>query len=299
MKQQKSFTLIEILVVIVVIGVLSAFILVGMSSITNNANIARSQAFVNSLNNALLLSMVSQWKLDGNLNDSWGTNIGVWNGVAGGNNTAINYRSSSECVSGQCLDFDGTDDYVDYGDILRPSRTSNRTFSFWVNPRVITGIVYGTGNLWQSASGYSEFALASSTTINISYDLLNSPYRTTFNCVIDQSKWNYFTVSFDSVSDSANVIISLYKNGNFIASQTLARRTSGGYNVAFILGAVSSAADNHKVSFLNGQIDDFRVYDALVSSYKIRQNYYLGLNNLLLNNNICVTEYTNWLAEAK
>jgi prepilin-type N-terminal cleavage/methylation domain-containing protein len=42
----KSFTLIEILVVIVVIGVLSAFILVGMSSITSSANIAKSQAFL-------------------------------------------------------------------------------------------------------------------------------------------------------------------------------------------------------------------------------------------------------------
>ena len=105
MKQKKSFTLIEILVVIVVIGILSAFILVGMSSISSKANIARSQAFANSLDNALLLSRTSQWKLDGNINDSWGINTGTWYGATGGNNLAVNYRSSSECVSGQCLDF--------------------------------------------------------------------------------------------------------------------------------------------------------------------------------------------------
>jgi len=51
MKQEKSFTLIEILVVIVVTGILSSFVLVGMSSITNDARIAKVKAFANSVRN--------------------------------------------------------------------------------------------------------------------------------------------------------------------------------------------------------------------------------------------------------
>jgi len=55
----KSFTLIEILVVIVVIGILSAFVLVGMSSITSSANIAKVQAFINSMDNAIIRKSIS------------------------------------------------------------------------------------------------------------------------------------------------------------------------------------------------------------------------------------------------
>ncbi len=77
----KSFTLIEILVVIVVIGVLSAFILVGMSSISSKANIAKSQVFINSIDNSLLTSRVAYWKLDEGAgtttSDSWGVSLGT------------------------------------------------------------------------------------------------------------------------------------------------------------------------------------------------------------------------------
>jgi len=295
----KSFTLIEILVVIVVVGIISAFILVGVSSISNKANVAKGQAFVDSLDNALLMSRISNWKLDENTNDSWGTNTGTWYGAGGGSNLSVNYKSSSDCVSNQCLDFDGTDDYVDYGDILRPSRNNNRTYSFWMNPRSFSGIIFGSGNMWQSAGGYSKFHVISSTEIQISYDILNSPYRVTFNCPVDRFKWNYFTVSFDSISSSSNVTIKLYKNGSFISSSTQARRTSAGYNIAFIIGAVNNDSDDHKIWFFNGQIDDFRVYDSLVSSQKIRENYFSGFNNLYENKELTKIEYHKRIGELK
>jgi len=75
MKMSNSFTLIEILVVIVIIGILSAFILVGMSSITNSANIAKGKAFADSTRNSLLGNLKAEIKLDEgtgqNIGDSW------------------------------------------------------------------------------------------------------------------------------------------------------------------------------------------------------------------------------------
>jgi prepilin-type N-terminal cleavage/methylation domain-containing protein len=289
---KQAFTLIELLVVIAIIGILSGLIVVSMSGATQKATIAKAQVFSNSLRNSLMINMISEWKLDSNINDSWAASNGTWNGSGAGNNLTINYRPSSECVFDQCLDFDGTDDYVDFGDILRPSRTNNRTFSFWVNPRNIGGMVFSTGNGYQSAGGYSEFILATASTITVSYDILNSPYRATFNVGADTSKWNYFTVSFDSVTDLANVTIKLYKNGNYINSATLARRTSNGFNLSFLFGAMSSAADNHKTTFFNGQIDDFRVYDALIPTSQIKEQYYIGLNSLLSSGQIDSKEYT-------
>ncbi|MFA6374227.1 MAG: prepilin-type N-terminal cleavage/methylation domain-containing protein, partial [Candidatus Paceibacterota bacterium] len=61
----KSFTLIEILVVIVIVGIISAFIIISMAGISSKANIAKGQTFSNSLKNALMLNMIAQYELDG------------------------------------------------------------------------------------------------------------------------------------------------------------------------------------------------------------------------------------------
>jgi hypothetical protein len=85
-----------------------------MGSIAASANIAKSQAFINSMNNSLLLARVSQWKLDEAVgsttaNDSWGTNTGTLSGTA-----PLAQFQTSGCVSNNCLLFDGND-YVTCG----------------------------------------------------------------------------------------------------------------------------------------------------------------------------------------
>jgi prepilin-type N-terminal cleavage/methylation domain-containing protein len=65
-----AFTLIELLVVIAIIGILSALIIVGMSSTTQKATIAKAQVFSNSLRNSLMNNLISEWKFNGSgLND--------------------------------------------------------------------------------------------------------------------------------------------------------------------------------------------------------------------------------------
>ncbi|HNP79684.1 MAG TPA: prepilin-type N-terminal cleavage/methylation domain-containing protein, partial [Candidatus Pacearchaeota archaeon] len=119
----KSFTLIEILVVIVVIGILSAFVLVGMNSITTSANITKGKAFLNSLDNSLLLSRKSEWNfnnLTGTIGqdisnaanfvtDNWSSNHGTASGTP-------NLEEGSSCVTGKCLSFNGSTDYVSISD---------------------------------------------------------------------------------------------------------------------------------------------------------------------------------------
>ena len=132
----RAFTLIELLVVIAIIGILSGLIITTMSGATESARIAKLKVYSNSVRDSLGANLVSEWKFDegiGNvINDSWGINTGTWTGPLAPN-TSPNFRPQSECISGQCLAFDGADDFVS---IINNSslwtKTNNQTNSFWV-----------------------------------------------------------------------------------------------------------------------------------------------------------------------
>jgi len=63
-KVKQSFTLIEILVVIVIIGILSSFIFFTINDSVEKAQITKSKMFAESIRNNLLLNLVSEWKFD-------------------------------------------------------------------------------------------------------------------------------------------------------------------------------------------------------------------------------------------
>ena len=124
----KSFTLIELLVVIVIIGILAGVIIVSTSSSIEKANFAKAQAFSNTVQQELLLNLVSEWTFDeGSAQDSWGNNDGTVYGAIHQN------KASRNCVYGGCYSFDGTDDYISSTNgKLIPNQTIY-TITGWIN----------------------------------------------------------------------------------------------------------------------------------------------------------------------
>ena len=105
MRKQRSFTLIELLVVIVIIGILAGVIIVSTSSSISRANFAKAQAFSNTVQQELLLNLVSEWTFDNESKlgeDTWGNNDGTVHGAI----------KETDCVYGSCMRFNGTDDYI-------------------------------------------------------------------------------------------------------------------------------------------------------------------------------------------
>ena len=158
--KQKSFTLIELLVVIVIIGILAGVIMISTSSSIDKANFAKAQAFSSTVQNELLSNLVSEWTFDNASNigeDTWGNNHGTLYGSAGSQNLP-QLQSTSECVFGTCLKFDGTDDYVDCGNGASLNITNQITISAWVNPVTSAhdgfNIVSKKTN-WQDFNGYN------------------------------------------------------------------------------------------------------------------------------------------------
>jgi prepilin-type N-terminal cleavage/methylation domain-containing protein len=286
---KKSFTLIEILVVIVVIGVLSAFILVGMSSISQKASFAKGQAFINSMDNSLLLARVSQWKFDGPNNsgdatvnevkDSWGVNDGI---VTGHEPTIV----SSGCPSGNCLSFDGSSDYVscntfqylstftlsvwikassdvsDYRTILdKTSSLTNR--NFWLN------LYSGTGRL----------------DLRFSVGGVNGTYSS--GIVLNDNTWHYITATYD------NYYVRFYVDGKISGTPTAQTGEPDNPSVPFYIGNQAGTR------YFNGSIDDVRIYNQAIPTSEIQQNYFIGLNNLYKNRGLTQIEYTQRLTELK
>ncbi len=281
----KSFTLIEILVVIVVIGVLSAFILVGMSSISSSANVAKSKAFANSLRDSLLIDLISEWKLDGNANDSWGSNTGNLIGT-------FVTKTSNECVQDQCLEFNGSNNAItltnidasfqnltlsswlyikgdsasgSYQSIFNQSNDSQHRFSFYIynTDKTPRGWIIGTDGV-SSLSFYATYSLSLNTWYHLAYVL-------------------------------SGVNIKIYINGEKKLDTNLSDSI---YTTTTLRATIGSFVDRASYSF-NGYVDNISFYKKDLSLTEIKQNYYSVLNNSTVKGNIDKEEYNNRLMAIK
>jgi len=280
----KSFTLIEILVVIVIVGILSAFIIVSMAGVSDKATIAKAQAFSNSIKNSLMMSLVSEWRLDDasgtTIQDQWGTNPGTWYGSGGGSYTSPSWRTSSECVSKGCLAFDGTDDYINCGSGTSINITTAITLSAWVkttNSSTVQMI------LEKSPSGTNGYNILSS---NGQFQGRIYPSSIESTVMLSDGVWHHIVMSNQNVINGWN----LYFDGVKIVQQN---------GVAILANAqplyIGMRGGGTSLPF-TGLMDDVRIYNQAIPTSQTQQNYYLGLNKLLLNSSINKEEFAQRLS---
>jgi len=281
-KTKIAFTLIELLVVIAIIGILSGLIVVTMNGVTSKANIAKSQVFSNSLRNALMANLVAEYKLDGNASDGWGGINGTWYGSGGGTNTSANYRPAGECISGQCLNFDGTDDYIGCGTNPSLNITNNLSIEAWVKTtagyKPIAGTWYylNTGDtqgyrLDIHTDGYARLVIYGEGT-----------YLFTSTKKVNDGAWHHIAATFNPSN-----YVKLYVDGAMEqwTSGVPASITSSTHG--FNIGYYYSNGD----SFFVGSIDNVRVFNSTIPTSQVEQSYYSELNNLLISKNITKKEY--------
>jgi prepilin-type N-terminal cleavage/methylation domain-containing protein len=285
----KSFTLIEILVVIVIIGIISGFIIVSMAGVSSKANIAKGQAFSSSLKNSLLMNLVSEYKFEGSTPadspavigdaaDSWGSNNA--NSVAG--NPLV--KEGSSCVSGKCISFDGV------GDVITFSNPANFdldyiTVDVWfkINSFADSGArwIISKPGLWGTIREGWLFAITNATQkMTFWGQATGGALDTTFNTVYGSGLWYNFTYTYNGDYEKA------YVNGALDASIN----TSDGTIVPCSEASEPLYISSASVAF-NGLIDNVHIYNAAIPSSQIQQNYYSGLNRLLANSGMGKQEY--------
>jgi prepilin-type N-terminal cleavage/methylation domain-containing protein len=285
---QSSFTLIELLVVIAIIGILAGMIFVNVSGVIERAKIARSLQFSDSLRNALIMNLVSEWKFDENsgtiAKDFWG----------GNNGTLVNgptWKTGGDCVSGSCLQFDGSNDYVDCGNGESLTPSGNFTLESWIKTtQQQHGIndyshpaIMGTKNL----GGTSEdFILENTDGYLAWYDEFGAIHYHKSSKFIADNQWHHV------LAERSGSAIYLFCDGKIV--DTIASGSTAARNHYFEIGR--SYWDSNTLYF-NGLIDEVRIYNAALPTAQIQQHYAEGLKSLLANNAITEQEYAQRISD--
>ncbi|MFA7157142.1 MAG: LamG-like jellyroll fold domain-containing protein [Bacilli bacterium] len=294
--KNKSFTLIELLVVIVIIGILAGVIMISTSSSIDKANIAKTQALSNTVQEELLLNLVSEWTFDegtdqtinriatnNDVKDTWGSNNGTVNG-----NPQI--KGGGDCVSGKCMSFDGQDDFVYFGTNNNLRMTASQTFSFWYKYNLVSDFDISRGLLGGSSFS-SNINCGHAIAININGYIFSDIYsgdpygnhRSDLRVSAPKdTNWHFIVSGYDTSTNKHF----MYLDG------VIRTKTPGFLNYKIDWGNNAfRIANTSTTSLLSGLIDDVRIYNAALSLSQIKQNYIAGLNSMLANGNISKEEY--------
>ena len=231
--------------------------------------------------------MVSRWKLDEGsgteAKDSWGTNHGTLNNF--NFNSTSGWANESECVSGKCLRFDGSNDYVSIQNSSDLDITENITISAWIKPDI-----YGQSDYHIVLKGEADYSWFFGTASNKVAMLVGKA----------AGRWNV-VLTGGTLVDGWNHIIGMYESGKGLAAIYL-----NGIFVKDLAGTIEEckspngfrmglqSSDNYT---FDGLIDDVRIYNAALSSSQIKQNYIAGLDSLLSKGLISKQEYITRIEE--
>jgi prepilin-type N-terminal cleavage/methylation domain-containing protein len=280
----KSFTLIEILVVIVVIGILSSFVLVLTRYISQEANIAKARAFSNSVKNTLLLNIAAEWKFEGttlpgfdagngDVLDSWLSN----NGDTGTHQPTV--VSDSNCASGKCLQFNGTSDYVSVPYSNAFNFGSRLTVFVWVrgnvqtdNKKIVSHFDYGNTNRSWSI-GVDDISFNKFEVILSNDGTNGNPHIKQYytNDVVLDNAWHLLGFTWNGGVGANGGTLKLYIDGKE-ASVQKARDDdlSGDYTlhnpvgVNLTIGSCLNDGNNNPAYLFSGYIDDIRIYNDII-----------------------------------
>jgi prepilin-type N-terminal cleavage/methylation domain-containing protein len=285
---QKSFTLLELLVVITIIGILSSIVIVSMSGSTDSAAIAKGKTYAQQVYAFLGSNAVGVWSFDEETVNTCSITQDACD-ISGYNNHGTfvgdTYYVDSD-IEGYALSFDGTGDYVDCGNDSSLN-FSTKTFTIGVWGKVAsTGGNLALISKASYADGWIFYIYSNNLRFGQHSDYNTLATTETYN----DNTWHYFVVTRESNDDGVLIVdgVEAKRATDFFA----------GRNVDSVTKKLTIGAENEgSVKWFNGLIDEVRVYTTALSPAEIQMHYVQGLEKLLANQAITQVEYDQRMEE--
>jgi len=240
-RNNKGFTIVELLIVIVVIGILAAITIVAYNGISERARMASITAFVSQIKHANLQDATGNWSFD----ECSGSTIGASNGAATATTTSTIYWSSDTPTGTGCsIQFNNT------YQITTTAKISS-TYYFkgaWVKQAV--GNTCGGGNIISDAT--------LSTTATAFYGpgcTLTSGHNGSWALVADtksiaDGKWHYVAIEFTADAAASTGVLKFYRDGVVTSINNSAAKPVGTDTATMAIGGYQNN------NFFSGWIDD-------------------------------------------
>jgi len=232
---------------------------------------------------SLTNGLVGYWPFDGQVT-SWTSN--TTRDISGNGNTGsfVALSTTTSPVAGEighALKFNGISSNVSVNSNL--GFTNRFTFAAWVRFNDLTDwqtligqdtSSWSGGNatfyLQKSGNGPNCGRLADTLGIALGIDALSCPVTAYSNTSVVTGRWYHAVGTYDGAT------LKFYQDG-VLASSTATAITMGSQVAPLLIGAGYYA--NSKVDFVNGLIDDVRVYNRALTAGEVAQLYHLGTAN--------------------
>ncbi len=202
---------------------------------------------------------VSYWAFDEGTGSTAYDTVGSNDGTFAAGNSAPSWVSEDQCISGKCLRFDGSDDYVQ---IPSNSTIGNLTSSLTVSGWIRLNSVSGTQRIFGSYRGASHDGFAFGTNgTNLIFTSYSIKDYISSGITLTANRWYYITAVLDS-----NYDVTFYVDGKQIETVTHNAASVANTDDIFLIGADGT-------EYFKGYIDEVKVYNYIRSADQIKADY--------------------------